>query len=425
MTLYTRLKDILVLVRTSETKRFEHSNVERHLVVPKNLQHLMLMQVGFALPGTTRRSYVYWDSYNRERESEKHKMIRRPQQRQPTLSKQWTVSCCCTIIPMLLVHRIAVLVEAFQIFSNAMPTATTPSFLRNPDNRNDNYHPRCGSIKSRARINDDEDEDDDSKLRRRMYPLQIATLEQIFQRSLPISTIPCTTTTLKNNQGHQDESHQAHHHPIPFIEFCFHCLLNNDQPYPDSGIRFLLRVSTPTWRHKIYQSVGYHYKNTTLRQGVAIEDASIEERMISAISATMAQDQNQFGILVGEGEPYRICFPSEPLEYDDDMSSSSLLTEKNIAGMENDLLPSSTITTSTSTGSTVWIECQLRHYDTNELLVMMGWQLRVLVHHNDDGDDDDDDNHRKEYQIDRVDWQDFREQFRPGIGREEWVRICG
>ena len=315
-------------------------------------------------------------------------------------------------------HRIAVIVEAFQIFSNTIPTVITPSLLRNPEHHNDNYHPRSRPRKYRARRNDEhgEDEDDDSTLRRRMYPLQIATLEQIFQRSLPISTIPCTTTTLKNNQGHnQDESHQvAHHHPIPFIEFCFHCLLNNDQPFPDSGIRFLLRVSTPAWRHKIYQSVGYHDKNTMLRQGVAIVDSCFEESMLSAISATMTQDQNQFGILVGEGAPYRICFPSEPLEYDDDMSS---LTEKDIAGMENDLRPSST-----TSASTVWIECQLRHYDTNELLVMMGWQLRVLVHYD---KDDDNDNYRKEYQIDRVDWQDFREQFRPGIGREEWVRICG
>ena len=61
-------------------------------------------------------------------------------------------------------------------------------------------------------------------------------------------------------------------------------------------------------------------------------------------------------------------------------------------------------------------------FGSNELLVMMGWQLRVLVHYE---KDDDNDNYRKEYQIDRVDWQDFREQFRPGIGREEWVRICG
>ena len=40
------------------------------------------------------------------------------------------------------------------------------------------------------------------------------------------------------------------------------------------------------------------------------------EEMISGISATISQSNNQFGILVGEGEPYRICFPSEPLEYE-------------------------------------------------------------------------------------------------------------
>ena len=27
--------------------------------------------------------------------------------------------------------------------------------------------------------------------------------------------------------------------------------------------------------------------------------------------------------------------------------------------------------------------------------------------------------------IDGIDWQDFRDDYRPGIGREEWERICG
>jgi hypothetical protein len=27
--------------------------------------------------------------------------------------------------------------------------------------------------------------------------------------------------------------------------------------------------------------------------------------------------------------------------------------------------------------------------------------------------------------VDGIDWQDFRERYRPGIGREEWERICG
>ena len=73
--------------------------------------------------------------------NENHKMLRRHQ--------QWTVSCC-TIIPILLVHRIAVIVEAFQIFSNTIPTVITPSLLRNPEYHNDNYHPRSRPRKYRA-----------------------------------------------------------------------------------------------------------------------------------------------------------------------------------------------------------------------------------------------------------------------------------
>ena len=299
---------------------------------------------------------------------------------------------------------------------------------------------------------DDDDDDMTSKnrhvLRQRMYPLQVATLEQMYQRSLPISPSTTTTTTTMHSNGHtrHDPHHSnsnhyhPHHHPIPFIEFCLHCLLHNDTPYPDSGIRFLLRVSTKAWREQIYRSIGHNAirkmknktnrKQSTMNDNVAAPmeendtDENDEEEIVTAISAAISQLQNQFGILVGEGEPYRICFPSEPLEYEDEDTISTIPIEHSISNGRHSMdVPN------TPASATVWIECQLRHYDTNELLVMMGWQLRVIhqaptLHHQQGR------NHRHhrakdEYQIDRVDWQDFRDMFRPGIGREEWVRICG
>ena len=346
-----------------------------------------------------------------------------------------------TLILLLLNQVATFAVDAFQ----ATSTSTTTSLIRH------NYR-RCTDLYNHHRHNSDgngdsNNSDDDTfaskMLRQRMYPLQIAALEQIYERSLPILTAITPSASIPASNEHIFIDHHHHHHmnhihsnhPIPFIEFCLLCLLQNDTPYPDSGIRFLLRVSTKGWREQIYRSVGYQHRITPLRQtkhqrrsvsSTFINDDTIpwrdgekdEEEKVSAISATISQSHNQFGILVGEGEPYRVCFPSEPLEYE----RSDAEVMGNPHNRTN--LPSATTTT-----TTVWIECQLRHYDTNELLVIMGWQLLVgpTLQPSPCDDDHSKKQHNiiKEYHIDRVDWQDFREMFRPGIGREEWVRICG
>mmetsp|Transcript_21782 Transcript_21782/g.33819 ORF Transcript_21782/g.33819 Transcript_21782/m.33819 type:complete len:95 (-) Transcript_21782:31-315(-) len=60
-----------------------------------------------------------------------------------------------------------------------------------------------------------------------------------------------------------------------------------------------------------------------------------------------------------------------------------------------------------------WLECRLRsNREDDELLVAIGW---TLCRGKEDGS----------WLIDGVDWQDFRDRHRPGIGREEWERICG
>jgi hypothetical protein len=341
---------------------------------------------------------------------------------------------------------------AFQI-STTPPSST--SFLRSNnrrciynwcDNHYWNHHHRHLHFYTHARSNNDENDypsdnnendvtsTDLHTLRHRMYPLKVAMLEQMYQRSLPIST---TTMSLKDSRNNNN-SHSKQH-PIPFIEFCLHCLLHNDVPYPDSGIRFLLRVSTGAWKEQIYQSVGYNgaipkkkdrkrsvissssFQNTG-DVAIPIDDyCDDEEDIVTAISATISQRQNQFGILVGEGEPYRICFPSEPLEYE---ISEPIRMENPNATHHSDVPPQQS--TSNTTTTTIWIECQLRHYDTNELFVMMGWQLRAVQRHISSSQGSSaNDNVIQDYQIDRVDWQDFREMFRPGIGREEWIRICG
>jgi len=59
------------------------------------------------------------------------------------------------------------------------------------------------------------------------------------------------------------------------------------------------------------------------------------------------------------------------------------------------------------------LECQLRNVHDNSLLVATGWQLKRSRRL--DG----------AWLIDRIDWQDFRDLYRPGVGREEWLRSVG
>jgi hypothetical protein len=89
----------------------------------------------------------------------------------------------------------------------------------------------------------------------------------------------------------------------------------------------------------------------------------------------------QFGILVGveDAEDYYLSFPTDLLDFED---------------------------------GTCWLECHLRGKTDNALLVAMGWDLRQRPS---DG----------AWLVDSIDWQDFRDRYCPGIGREEWMRICG
>jgi hypothetical protein len=146
-----------------------------------------------------------------------------------------------------------------------------------------------------------------------------------------------------------------------FVAAVMDGLLNPYDPRPDAGFRLLLRASTKAWRNTILQSIG-------------ARDDSDMELVASALGAAIGRPHNQFAILVGCGEDYQLHFGmSEPVDYGD---------------------------------GKCWVECRLRAKQNGELLLITGWQLRQR----DDG----------AWLIDGIDWQDFRDEFRPGIGREEW-----
>ena len=176
--------------------------------------------------------------------------------------------------------------------------------------------------------------------------------------------------------------------PEQLVREVFDALLNSYDPLPDAGFRMLLRASTDEWRTKILQSIGAPIKPLSQTNGNKTDEDNKNlnidlDLVASALGEAMGRPQNQFAILVGEEEEYQLDFPSDPLEYADD--------------------------------GTCWIECHIRSSknDANpgKLLVITGWELKKL---GDDGS----------WLVDGIIWQDFREKYRPGIGREEWTRIC-
>lgn len=179
--------------------------------------------------------------------------------------------------------------------------------------------------------------------------------------------------------------------PEQLVRTILTALWESDDPLPDSGFLLLLRTATKQWRAQILKSIG------------APTSQDVDWQLVSsALGAAMARPKNQFGLLVaGDGNdhqddstnddnlhphqhhplqndlPYVLEFPFEPLDYDD---------------------------------GTAWLECQMRDKRTNQLLVITGWTLQ----RRDDG----------AWLVDAVTWHDLRDEFRPGVGQTEWMRVC-
>jgi hypothetical protein len=125
----------------------------------------------------------------------------------------------------------------------------------------------------------------------------------------------------------------------------------------------LLSNSADKWRTAIYEAVG--------------APATADETIVAkALTDAMSKSNNQFAILMGKAEPFIVNFPSDPVEGND---------------------------------GEVWVECRLREKQSDELLVTMG----ITLQPNKDGDG---------WLIAGLDWQDFRDQFYPGLSGREWLR---
>ena len=157
-------------------------------------------------------------------------------------------------------------------------------------------------------------------------------------------------------------------------------------PIPYFGYKMLYEGSTSHWQEVLRKSVG------------ASVDTD-ETFFYTALTASMERRYNQFGILVGVVEDdafrdndgvecyYKLEFPRDTLDYYD---------------------------------GTAWVECRLRDVHSDALLAVLGWSMIQQV-----GDINNNNGSASAWLVDGIDWQDFREKYRPGIGREEWERICG
>lgn len=166
-------------------------------------------------------------------------------------------------------------------------------------------------------------------------------------------------------------------------------LLRPHEPVPFFGYEILYSSCTKHWQDVLRKSVG-----ATI--GTEIE------LIYRALSASMEREHNQFGILVGLGTDHN------------DVVTASSSESKQQNGNDYDEEEYYTIEFPWDTldyyDGTAWLECRLREKQSDELLCVLGWSLEKS-----DGS----------WLVNGIDWQDFRERYRPGVGREEWERICG
>ncbi|KAG7352595.1 hypothetical protein IV203_008643 [Nitzschia inconspicua] len=171
--------------------------------------------------------------------------------------------------------------------------------------------------------------------------------------------------------------------PTDFVQALLQAL-QQTSPLHGGGALVLLQSSTESWRQTILKSIGAPLDGTN-------------EQVAPTLQAALERDDNQFAILVDKNLHYQThntdsnndnrtgntvvkwYFPSDVLDFQD---------------------------------GTCWVESRLRTVPDDQLWVAAGWSLRQRTS---DG----------AWLLDGVDWQDFRDDFRPGIGREEWERICG
>ncbi len=204
--------------------------------------------------------------------------------------------------------------------------------------------------------------------------------------------------------------------PVEFVQAILVALQERKKYGPWNGALCLLESSTPSWRRLLLKSVG------------APPDAE-NDQVAPSLQSALERSNNQFAILTTnldeestESHDFTTAlrsiqkcwnFPSDPVIFEEDENDGKKRTEG-----ERII-------------DTCWIESRLRSPKDNTLLAVVGWSLqRRQIVQEDEGSSsnafgNNTNNLTTCWLLDGIDWQDFRDEFRPGIGREEWERICG
>jgi hypothetical protein len=222
----------------------------------------------------------------------------------------------------------------------------------------------------------------------------------------------------------QNRQHQWHQPPNPllgdpveFVQALLVSLQQRQKTVTWNGALCLLRSSTPAWRSILLKSIGAPPNATN-------------EQVAPTLQNALERSNNQFAILTRElneksrddknlssaSSSIQECwhFPSDPVifEADDDDDQNEREDGQRITHH-------------------CWIESRLRSPKDNQLLAVVGWSLqrRQIMEEQDGHDSSNFDSNASDFVscwlLAGIDWQDFRDEFRPGIGREEWERICG
>jgi len=220
--------------------------------------------------------------------------------------------------------------------------------------------------------------------------------------------------------------------PVEFVSSLLQILRDPDDPLPDAGYRTLLRSSSPRWYDMLRRSVGapplpLSSSSAADSTCYSYKKEEEEDKIARALGVAMSRPNNQFGILVGaeDAEEYTLLFPNSSNEgYHNSTSTKNSNESKSARWEEVDVLDYE--------DGTCWVVCELRETVSGRLLVILGWELvrsttdrRQIEYEKSEEERGDYDASNGAWLIESLDWQDFRDAYRPGIGREEWVRICG
>ena len=155
----------------------------------------------------------------------------------------------------------------------------------------------------------------------------------------------------------------AAYSPQEVIELTLSALQNNDDPKPHSGTALFRRFSSE-------------------RFALAGEPRPDDDRRLSPPELTAFFRSSQYGLLLEPACYSQWAFPSETCSFDDDEAWQEVV-----------------------------FESQAGRRGENTLLAKLGWSLVR------DGGGC--------WVTDDISWHDFRDSYRPGLGQEEWPRICG